>query len=164
MITEAATVAAVREVAESMRPRDREEFRAVSPFETHAQLVEAIVEKYAPHLDAYVFRTDDGTPVGVAGMIRHRPNVITLLFFATEQFSEIGSDLTRFVRKVLFPKYKELGVHRIECASIEGYAETHRWLEVLGLQQEAVMPGYGRGGETYIQFSWVKETGNARRL
>ena len=157
MITEAAIVATVREVAENMRPRDREEFMAVSPFETHGQLVDAVVERYALHQDAYVFRTDDGAPVGVAGMIRHRPNVITLLFFATEQFAEIGSDLTRFVRKVLFPKYRELGVHRIECASIEGYAETHRWLEVLGLQQEAVMPGYGRGGETYIQFSWVME-------
>jgi hypothetical protein len=157
MMTEAATVAAVREVAENMRPRDREEFMAVSPFETHGQLVDAVVERYALHQDAYVFRTDDGRPVGVAGMIRHRPNVITLLFFATEQLAEIGSDLTRFVRKVLFPKYRELGVHRIECASIEGYAETHRWLEVLGLQQEAVMPGYGRGGETYIQFAWVKQ-------
>ena len=136
---------------------------AVSSFETHDQLVDAIVERYAPHQDAYVFRTDGGAPVGVAGMIRHRPNVITLLFFATEQFAEIGSDLTRFVRKVLFPKYKELGVHRIECASIEGYAETHRWLEVLGMKEEAIMPGYGRGGETYIQFSWVKETKNANR-
>ena len=157
MITEAATVTAVREIAENMRLRDWAEFMAVSPFETHGQLVDAVVERYALHQDAYVFRADDGTPVGVAGMIRHRPNVITLLFFATEQFAEIGSDLTRFVRKVLFPKYKELGVHRIECASIEGYAETHRWLEVLGLQQEAVMPGYGRGGETYIQFSWVAD-------
>lgn len=157
MKTEAATVAAVREVAENMRPRDREEFMAVSPFETHSQLVDAVVERYALHQDAYVFRTDDGAPVGMAGMIRHRPNVITLLFFATEQFPEIGSDLTRFVRKVLFPKYRERGVHRIECASIEGYAETHRWLEVLGLQQEAIMPGYGRDGQTYIQFAWVRK-------
>lgn len=157
MITEAATVDAVREVAENMRVRDRDEFMAVSPFETHDELVQAIVQNYAPHHDAYVFRANDGTPVGVAGMIRQRPNVITLLFFATERFPEIGSDLTRFVRKVLFPKYREYGVHRIECASIEGYAETHRWLRALGLQQEAVMPGYGRDGQTYIQFAWVNK-------
>lgn len=156
MITEAATVEAVREVAENMRPRDREEFMAVSPFDTHGQLVETIVRQFAPHQDAYVFRTDAGVPAAVAGMIRQRPNVVTLLFFATDGLQDIGSDLTRFVLKVLFPTYRDMGVHRIECASIEGYSETHRWLEVLGLKQEAVMPGYGRDGQTYIQFAWTK--------
>ena len=156
MITEAATVDVVREIAEQMRPRDREEFMAVSPFERHSQLVDEIVKRYALHQDAYAFRADDGAPVAVAGLIQHRPNVITLLFLATERFPEISAALTRFVVQRLFPKYKERGVHRIECASIEGYVETHRWLGVLGLEEEAVMPGYGRDGETYIQFAWVR--------
>ena len=156
MMVEPATVRTVREVAENMRERDRAEFMAVSPFQTHGQLVDEIVERYALHQDAYAFLAADGTPVGIAGLIQHRPNVITLLFFATEQFPEIASDLTRFVVQRLFPVYKARGVHRIECASIEGYGETHRWLGVLGLKEEAVMPCFGRGGETYIQFAWVK--------
>lgn len=157
MITEAATVAAVREVAEAMRESDRVEFMAVSHFDTHEQLVDAVVERYALHQDAYVFRADDGAPVAAGAMVQHRPHVVTLMFFANERMPDIGSDLTRFIRNRLFPAYRDKGVHRIECASIEGYAETHRWLKTLGLKEEASMPGYGREGQTYIQFSWVKQ-------
>lgn len=159
MIVEAATVATVREVAEQMRPRDREEFMAVSPFERHVDLVDEIVGRYALHADAYTF-LDGSEPLAVAGLIQHRPNVVTLLFFAKPDLPRIGTDLTRFVVKRLFPTYRRHGVHRIECASIEGYHETHRWLQVLGLSQEAIMPRYGRDGQTYIQFSWVKSTTN----
>ena len=39
------------------------------------------------------------------------------------------------------------------------HAEVHRWVELLGLKREAVMPKYGKGGETYIQFAWVADAG-----
>jgi hypothetical protein len=90
-------------------------------------------------------------------MLLHRPNVATLLFFATDDFGgAVAADFTRFVKQRLFPGYVEKGVHRIECAALAEYDEMHRWLKVLGLVREAVMLGFGRGGETYMQFSWVK--------
>jgi hypothetical protein len=72
-------------------------------------------------------------------------------------FPKIALALTRFIRSRLFPRYRANGVHRIECASLDGYVEVHRWIELLGLRQEAVMPGYGRGGETFLQFAWVAD-------
>ena len=156
MRVEAANPADVRIVAETMRPRDREEFMAVSPFTAFADLIDAIVARYGDHPNVIV-AYDGKTPVAVGGLIHHRPHVGTLLFFATDGFHRIGADLTRFIKQRLFPGYTLAGTHRIECASLDGYEEVHRWLGVLGLEHEATMRKYGRDGQDYVQFSWVRE-------
>lgn len=104
-----------------------------------------------------VARADDGEPVAVGAVVEQRANVGTLLFLATDRFPEIALPLTRFIRQRLFPSMRAAGVHRLECVSIAGHTAAHRWVKALGLTQEAVMPGYGRGGETFIQFAWVAE-------
>lgn len=156
MRVEAPTPADVRRVAEQMRSRDREEFMAVSPFKTHDELVEAIVARYGEHNDVIVAHWQNG-PVAVGGLIHHRPGVGTLMFFANDDLEKIGSDMTRFIKQRLFPGYTLAGTHRIECASLDGYEEVHRWLGVLGLTKEADMKKYGRNGEDFVQFSWVRE-------
>lgn len=155
MNVEAATPADVRRVAEQMRSRDREEFMAVSPFKTHDELVDAIVARYGDHQDVIVAHWENG-PVAVGGLIHHRPHVGTLMFFANDDMEKIGSDLTRFIKQRLFPGYTLAGTHRIECASLDGYEEVHRWLGVLGLEREATMKKYGRNGEDFVQFSWTR--------
>jgi hypothetical protein len=147
----------VRRVAENMRAGDVREFLAVSPAETPAALVDGLVLRYGDAPDAFGFYDDDRTPIAVGAMVQHRPNVVTLAFFATDEFPRIAADVAKFARRSLFPSYQKRGVHRIECISIEGYEAAHRWIEMLGLTQEAVMPGYGRGGETYLQFAWVAD-------
>lgn len=151
---DAALTEHIYSVARSMRARDREEFIAVSSFTTHDQMVEALVDRYAGHPDVIVAGLPDD-PIVIGGLIQHRPNVATLLCFATDRFPEIGADLTRFIKQRLFPGYIAKGVHRIECTSLDGYEEVHRWIEALGLKREAVMPKFGRGGETYVQFAWT---------
>lgn len=154
MIVEPALPAAVAAVAKSMRQRDRDEFMALSHFETHDQLVKSLVQRFGGHPDVFTVHTD--APVAVGGMLLHRPNVATLLFFATDDFAgAVAADFTRFVKQRLFPGYIAKGVHRIECTALAGYEEVHRWLVALGLEYEADMPKFGRGGETYTQFAWT---------
>lgn len=153
----AATPEQVYAVACDMRQRDRDEFMAVSMFQRHDQLVESLVRRFGGHPDAIAGCFDDGAPVCVGGLIQHRPRVATLLFFATDAFEGIALDFSRFVKQRLFPGYVAKGVHRIECSSIAGYDEAHRWIEFLGLTREAEMRKFGRGGETYVQFAWVAE-------
>lgn len=142
-------------VAQAMRQRDRDEFMPLTHFERHEQLAKSLVTRFGGHPDVFTVFDDPG-PVAVGGMLLHRPNVATLLFFATDDFKgRVASDFTRFVKQRLFPAYEARGVHRIECQSLDGYEEVHRWLEVLGLEREAVMPAFGRGGETYLQFAKV---------
>lgn len=150
----------VRLVAERMREGDALEFLAVSPAEDREGLVEALVERYGGAPDAFGFYDEDRTPIAIGAMVQHRPNVVTLAFFATDEFPRIAADVAKFARRSLFPAYRARGVHRIECISIEGYEDAHRWIGMLGLVKEAVMPGYGRGGETYLQFAWVADAGS----
>ena len=145
----------VRHVAERMRTSDYREFSALAHADSRAALTDVLVAAYAGHPSGICAYAGD-EPVAVGAMVEGRPNVITLMFFAADDFPKIALPLTRFITKNLFEKYRANGVHRIECVSIEGYEEAHRWIRLLGLRHEAVFPGYGKGGEAFFQFSWVK--------
>lgn len=156
MKTDAPTLHHVRYVADHMREQDAAEFLAVSRFETREQLARSLVERYARNDDVFCFSDDDGTPVAVGAMIESRPNVITLMFFATDMFDRIALALARFTLRTLFPRYRAAGIHRIECISIDGYERNHRWIELIGLQREAVLQRFGKNGEAFHQFAWVQ--------
>jgi hypothetical protein len=152
MKIEASTPADVVWVASHLRPADAREFLATSHAEGEADLPDELVQRFS-HLKG--FTAWSGVPVAYGATIFARPNVATLLFFATPSFPSIALPLTRFIRRRLFPALRASGVHRIECVSIEGHVAAHRWIEILGLSHEADLPRYGRDGETFKQFAWV---------
>ncbi|MGN6451330.1 MAG: hypothetical protein ACTHLK_22600 [Brucella intermedia] len=142
-------------VASNMRDRDAAEFTAVSAARSREDLASVLATNYSAH-PGVICGYADGEPVAIGAMVEARPNVITLMFFATDDFTTIAVPLTRFIRQRLFPRYERQGVHRIECVSIDGYKETHRWIKALGLKHEARHEGYGRNGETFHTFSRVR--------
>lgn len=156
MRVEEPTIERVRYVADRMRDSDADEFLAVSFAGSRAELADSLVERYADHPHGFCFMNGQ-TPVGVAAMVQARPNVITLMFFATDEFPKLAMAITRFTLRTLFPSYRAAGVHRIECASIDGYEAAHRWIEILGLSREGLFRGFGRNGETFHQFAWVAD-------
>lgn len=163
MRIEAATPTAVRIVAEQMRDQDTAEFMAVSHAETRDELVGGLIATYGARDDLIMACTDDMQPVGIGGLIETRPNVVTLLFFATDAFPQIALGLTRYIRCNLFPKVIEAGVHRIECVSIAGYGENHRWIRLLGLREPIVtLRAYGKKAEDFLMFSWVADARSPR--
>ncbi len=156
MIVAPPSLAHVRYVADHMRADDRAEFSAVSFTETDAALADHLVERYGAGQDVYCFSKDDA-PVAVGAMVNGRPNVVTLMFFATDRFAELALPIARFVTRNLFPEYRAAGVHRIEAISMDGYDASHRWIELLGLRREGVFRGFGRAGESFHQFAWVAD-------
>lgn len=146
----------VRFVAANMRAKDAEEFLALTHAADRAALVDSLLDRYGGHPAAIAVH-DDGGPVCIGAGIEHRPNVITLLLFATDRFPGVALPLTRFVTRELFYRWKVAGAHRIEAVSMEGHDEAHRWIELLGLEREAELRGYGKNGETFIQFAWVAD-------
>jgi hypothetical protein len=143
-------------VANGMRARDVAEFSAVNKVDNAFELATLMKERYAHRQDTFCVY-DGETPVGIGAMIEGRPNVITLMFFATDELPNVVLGLTKFIKRELFPNYRKNGAHRIECVSIDGYEETHRWIETLGLKREAVLRGYGKNGEAFHQFAWVAD-------
>lgn len=145
----------VRHVAERMRESDYREFSALSHASSRQELTDVLVEAYGNHPGGVCAYLGD-EPIAVGAMVEGRPNVITLMFFATDDMHKIALPLTRFITKNLFEKYRAEGVHRIECVSIDGYEEAHRWIKTLGLHLEAVFPSFGKNGEPCHQFSWIR--------
>ena len=144
-------------VALAMRDRDYDEFSALSPADSREALAETLADRYAGREDTFCAYAGS-EPVAVGAMVQGRPGVVTLMFFATDRLPEIGLALTKFITQRLFPAYRARGVHRIECVSLEGYEEVHRWIEVLGLRHEAgPFRGFGKNGEAFIQFAWVAD-------
>lgn len=146
----------ILQVALEMRPHDAEEFLAGSDAENLDELALRLADAYAGREDTFGFYIGKH-PVAIGGMLLHRPNVATMLFFATPAMHKIAVPLVRFVKQRLFPTYREAGVHRIECVSLSSHTEAHRWIEMLGMKRGARMEGFGRNGEAFFQFAWVDE-------
>lgn len=153
-----ATPQEIFDVAMHMRETDFFEFTAVSPIDSREDLAMTLMERYGPSGEVICARYE-GQPTAIGSLVMTRPGVATLLFYATAKFPKIALPLTRWIKWELFPRSREAGIHRIECASIDGYEQAHRWIEMLGLRREAVMHGYGKRGETFHQFSMVKNVG-----
>ncbi len=157
------TTAEFLAVASNMRHKDFVEFIALSPTDTREDLAALLTERYGSHESLIaVRRKADEPPVAIGGLIEARPNVVTLLFFATDDFPDVALPLARFSKRQLFPRLFAAGVHRIECVSMSGYEESHRWIEALGLRQEAPpLAAYGKNREDFLQFSLVSDAGPA---
>lgn len=151
----AATPRQVRFVAERMRARDVAEFLPLSYATTADGLVDELVERFGEHPEVLCALDAGYLPAAIGGLIQNRPGVASLLFFATDSFPSIAAALTRAIRNDIFPRYRARGIHRIDCVSIEDYDDAHRWIEVLGLDRGEPLRGYGKGGETYLQFAWT---------
>lgn len=156
MRIEPGTVEHLRYVAENMRESDVREFLALSPAQDKAELARSIVAAFGRRRDM-IAAMKSGVPIAVGAAMENRPNVLSLLFFATDEFPRIAAPLTSFIVRRLFPPLVAAGAHRIECASHEDHKAAHRWIGILGLSREAVMEGFGKNGETFYQFSWVRE-------
>lgn len=145
----------IRAVALDMRPSDYDEFIALSFANSREELAENLVQRLSGRPDVMVGALDE--PICIGATIEMRPNVITLLFFATPRFADIGIPITRFIRQNLFTRFRDAGIHRIEALSIKGHDQAHRWLRTLGLDAETgELPSYGRNGEPFIQFAWTR--------
>lgn len=152
----------VYQVALRMRPGDYDEFSAVSFAQNRAQLALLLADRYGGNPDV-MCGWHDGRPACIGGLIMARPNVVSLLFFGTDEFKRIGLGVTRFIKRKLFPRLETAGVHRFEAVSLATHDEAHAWLRSLGMKPETdPLLGYGRDRQAFIQFSKVCDAENHR--
>jgi len=163
MRIEYATEEQVRDVALRMRATDFAEFSAVSHARTREDLADLLAARYGGQPFTLCASVDD-RPVAIGAVLEARPNVASLMFFATDEFPTIAGPLTRFIRRKVLEPMKQSGVHRIETVSMLLHRGAHRWLTALGLEKEAgPFRGYGRNGEPFVQYAWVADDFRAAR-
>jgi hypothetical protein len=145
------TLADVLYITHNMREWDRREILAMQWSDDLDELAMAAMRWGN---DFAWVATKDHLPVAYIGAGMMWPGVWSVWMYATDRFPLIGLALTRFVRRCMIPAVKGAGFHLGICWSIEGHQTAHRWLEALGATRGSPMPGYGKGGETFIPFTW----------
>lgn len=146
----------VYRAALNMRELDFAEFIAVAPVDTREALAELLADRYGGRDDVLCGRSQD-EPLCIGGAFEGRPNVMTMVFFATDEFPSIAVSVARFIRNQYLPRLFAAGVHRVEAISSAENAPAHMWMRMLGMTPETGrLHGYGKRGEAFIQFSKVQ--------
>jgi hypothetical protein len=138
-------------IAENMRPWDRAEIFATRWNDSVDELARDAMSSY----DFGWIASHEGTPVCAIGGIPIHPGVWSVWMFATPDFEKIRVSLTRFALRQIKPVLMDVS-RRVECRSMEGHQDAQKWLEFLGMSREAVLPQYGRNGETFLLYSYTQ--------
>lgn len=144
----------VQTVAALMRDADLGELMAVTGHRDHFDLAAALGSVHGDN--AIVICADDGAPVAVLTNHIPRPGTLSLGMFATDRWPEVARSASRWCVTTYRPELLAR-FHRLEAASIEGHDVAHRWLEFLGFSREAVMPKFGRNGETFYLYGMTDD-------
>ena len=141
-------------VAQKMRDKDFNEISSLLYVDDRDELAFNLSNKISNFETVYV--VGDTEPVAIVSYIPVRPGVWSLGMFATDKFKSVGLYLTKRIIRDIIPVLDRAKAHRVEAFSIDGYDEVHDWLDFLGLQEECTLSKYGKNGEDFKVFSWVR--------
>lgn len=96
----------------------------------------------------------DDRPVVAIGAVQQWPGNFVGFAFATDEFPKVAVTATRFVRRVLLPTCRNMGMKRAEARTIVSHTESHRWLEVVGAVRESRLKSWGKHGEDFYVYRW----------
>lgn len=157
MTIKPATLRDVCFIAANMRDQDRQEVMATALVQSMTQA--GAMSFYSSQDWCWTAWLDD-QPVGAFGISYgnpFQPHIRQAWAFGTKRFKRSVPEITRFIRANWFDALIAEGVTRVECRSMLGHDIAHRWLTALGAHPECEMRNYGTGGQTFIQWVWIKE-------
>lgn len=117
------------------------------------QLVEVMYRRPSINFVGYY----DGAPAAILGAYRMHGDTWGFFGFGTDDWGKIWRSVTKVALKELFPEVKRIGWQRAQCVCLASNAEVHKWLEFLGATKECVMRSYGKDGEDYAMFAWIRD-------
>lgn len=107
--------------------------------------------------NAFVARID-GDPVAAVGVSRLAPWLGSAWAFGTDRTRRIIPALTRWGVAEWKHRLIADGFRRVEVRTIVDHDLSHRWLESLGFVREGLCRGYGRNGEDFAQYAYVRDS------
>lgn len=151
------TLAGLQHICRNLRARDREEIEAAEwAFDPDA-LAGRLLEAWRIAGLFGQVASLGGEPVAVLIFCWLTPAASSAGLLATERWGEIRLPFARHCRERIEPEILASGVRRIECRTLAGHADAIRFLEWFGAREECRCPGWGRNGETFIQYAWIRE-------
>jgi len=147
------TLAEIQYVVENLSEKSQEDIWGA--VEATPQIYAGFIHKH-PQAFRWVFY-NDGKPAALLGaMLQHR-GVWNLFGMGTADWKSVWRLVTLVAKRDMMQAVLDAGAHRAQCMSPATHEDTHKWLRFLGATHEVEMPRFGRNGEDYIMFSWLKE-------
>lgn len=147
----------VEYIIANLRERDRAEIFATKWVDDdHSALVEAILHAGAFQWAAYL----DGEPVAMIGATPRWPGVWSMWAFGTDKWPRVARRLTKHAKRFMFPALMNAGAIRADCYALETHADARRWLTALGAIEEQRLANWGKNGETFVCYCWLRKTPN----
>lgn len=156
MIWQPASIGSIYDIALNMRERDFEECSALSFCENRHELADEIARSWSKSETTIVCGTKEIGGIAAFTYMPLRKGVWNMGLVATNDFNKIHLSLTKLIIKSIIPTLDNAGAHRVEAQSIAGYSSVHNWLKFLGLEEESIIKGYGRNGEDFVNFAYVR--------
>lgn len=135
-----------------MRDQDKREISAVVAFDNAAQV--AAWSLHNSGEDCFIAYLD-GEPVAAIGVTPIFEGLGSGWAFGTNRMRRVVPALTRFTVKQWIPQLKTR-YRRVEVRSIADHDLSHRWLTGMGYEFEGVAKGYGRNGEDFNTYAFVR--------
>lgn len=108
---------------------------------------------------SHVFVDAKGVPYYAAGFSLDRPHVASAWSVATPECAKHVVEMTRVSRAVI-RTLLDNGVHRVSMACMVSRAPCRRWYEALGAKYEATLSKLGSGGEDFVIYAVLRESGH----
>ena len=99
----------------------------------------------------------DGMPAAICGVHPEIGHMTYRVFaFGTDKWKSAAFLVMRELRKIAREVIKEHGTMRMHADSLADHTEAHRWMERMNGVRESEMPFYGKNGETYYRYRWLR--------
>lgn len=100
----------------------------------------------------------DGNPEAAFGATQVRTGLWLAWSWGTRRIKRCVPRMTVFVRDHLIPDAVDQGCIRCEARALASNEVAIRWLKTLGATERCLLPAYGKNGEDFILFDWLKST------
>ena len=158
MIVEQASAAHITYVVQNMREEDLREVMAGRFVDDLDALAYDLIESKPWCFALLALSADDGPPIAIIGGRFRWPGVGSIIMIATDDWPQIASVATRWVKRVAIPKILDPLCHRTQCEAWEGNTVTLRWLTALGYRVEGKLEAYGKNREGFLQYARIRQS------
>ena len=97
-------------------------------------------------------------PVATFGAVPRWPAVWSTWCLGTALFPHVALSVSRHIKRVMLPAVLMAGMQRADAFVVEDYQQAHRWMRTIGATREARLANWGKNGETFVSYIWLRET------
>lgn len=143
-------------ICQRLRQVDADEIYPLLPFDSSSMLAKCTLEQMDRGYGSVIWW--DGKPSALIGVHPLHGKACWQVFaFGTDDWKSCAIEIMRESRRLIanaLNAYPE--AMRLQCDSSIDHTEAHGWLERMGAYVESKMPYYGKDGNTYLRYVWIR--------